>query len=871
MRQCRGANQVDFQGTYGPSNGSDLADAVSGCTPSGPGKIGIYQDRSGRKLTYGDGGQFTWNPPAGISVVGTQFSARLKDANGIDAELTGFNGATTIDLDGGVAHDGNERVSSWSNPANPQSLIAVRLLCRSSSKCANDPGSTKAYVEATDAEFTIRDTVAPAPTASGTLWSWGNDSLYHRHSASATIGATDQGSGIAAAWAEINGLRVDFATPSCPGDKGGYSTRFTPCPLNYSSTKTFNTSAAPFQEGANEIRFCVRDYADAENGASKSCTAKRTVLVDNQASNPPVNLRSDQGTDWQPENGFTIRWGIPAGQVAPITTAAYSIQELDTGTQVDAGFLGGRDVQVGGPFEVPEVGAYKVTVYLVDAASNLGKSAETVIRFDDRPPGNVSPVAPSGWISRDELPIQQEIEKAEAGGPSGVSGYAMAVSDEGPTQPCSTGICLAPEITLAGGSEQRTGSVDGLAEGDHWISAAAVSGAHRSSLEPGSTMVEVDRTPPSSSISGVPNEWVNHPVTVTVAASDQLSGMQPQTGDDGEPKTVQAVVRVDMTPPEAAFDPTRDPEDPELVRVSAEDTDSGVSSASIEIRPAGSDANFTALSTSGEDGQYQARVPSDELAAGAYELQVTVRDRAGNRAVGDETQTGNPMILKLPLKQPARLTSTLAKGKLIRRARYGTRQYVAGRLTSDGIALANQTVRIIETYSSGSRSAPTVHELTTDGDGRYRFRLPAGPSRTVEATFGGTPKLSPATGPALRLNVKGKVRLRIKPRKLYNGGITRMRGSVGFKGALPPARGKLVAIQFFDPSRHKWRPVEVLRTNRRGRFHYTYRFRTISSAQRIIFRASALPEAGWPYLPSTSKPRSVIVYPKAEPTGKEAA
>jgi hypothetical protein len=322
------------------------------------------------------------------------------------------------------------------------------------------------------------------------------------------------------------------------------------------------------------------------------------------------------------------------------------------------------------------------------------------------------------------------------------------------------------------------------------------------------------------------------------------------------------VVRIDTTPPQVAFDPNRDPENPELVRVSAEDTDSGVGSASVEIRPAGSAARFTVLRTIGEDGQYQARVPSEDLAAGVYELRATATDKAGNITTGDETLTGGPVILKLPLKQPAILTSNLAKGKLVRRVRYGSRQYVEGRLTSGGIALPNQTVQIIETYLAGSRGGPAVHELTTDGDGRFRFRLPVGPSRSVETAFAGTPKLSRASGPALRLNVKGQVRLRIKPRKLYNGGAVRMKGSVGFKGALAPARGKLVAIQFFDPSRHKWRPVEVLRTNRRGRFHYTYRFRTISSAQRIIFRASALPEAGWPYLPSTSKPRSVIVYPK---------
>ena len=47
-----------------------------------------------------------------------------------------------------------------------------------------------------------------------------------------------------------------------------------------------------------------------------------------------------------------------------------------------------------------------------------------------------------------------------------------------------------------------------------------------------------------------------------------------------------------------------------------------------------------------------------------------------------------------------------------------------------------------------------------------------------------------------------------------------------------------------------------------GLFRYRYRFRTITSAQRILFRASAC--LGWlvAYLPSTTKPKSVIVYPK---------
>lgn len=917
MRQCVGSSFQDFQGYFAPINGTSLVDSISGCTTTGAGKIGIYQDRSGVDMVYGEGGHFRWDAPAGTRVIATQFTSRLRDANNIKAELIGWNGSSITDLSNGVVHDGNSRVSNWSNPNSPQTLISARLNCMFNPGCANQPSSIKAYMEVTDVAFTVEDITAPTLAASGQLWDWGGDSAYHRGSASVRIDAADQGSGVAAAWAEINGQRVDLAAPLCAGDRGTFATRFTPCPSAHAATRTFDTAAAPFSEGANQIRLCTRDYAATATGAAQTCSASRTLLVDNQAPAAATGLVSMQGETWQPENGFDLRWDIPAGQVAPVIGAVYVLKELDTGQQVNAGFFAGNEIESAGPFEVPEVGAYRMIIYLVDGAANLGQPAETILRFDNRPPGDVSPEPPAGWVSRDELPLEQEIEKAAAGGPSGISGYALAVSDQGPARPCVNTVCLAPEMTLTGGPDLRTGSIGGLVEGSHWISAVAVSGARRASVEAGNTMVQVDRTTPASMISGVPNDWVNHPVTLTVQASDQLSGMQPVAGDDGEPVTVidadnyatyespgpfatfavategvnrvrywaedlagnandgrpapdgerhptpgQAVVRIDTTSPEAGFDPARDPEDPEVVTVQVSDADSGVAAATIGIRPAGSAQEFSPLKTTGGDGAYQARVPSDDLPAGAYELGVTAFDRAGNRAVGTQTTAGQPMILNLPLKAPSSLTAVLDKGTISSRVQYGASVWLEGRLTSNGAAVPNQRILVHETYEAGSSQPSSSTELVTDGDGRYRTRLPSGPGRSVAVTFDGTRKLARAGSDRLELKVKGKVRFRLKPKKIRNGGVVRMKGSVGFEGALPPARGKLVAIQYLDPSRRRWRPVEVLRTDQNGRFRYGYRFRTITSAQRIIFRASVLPEAGWPYLPSTSKRKSVIVYPK---------
>lgn len=916
MKQCLGAGHLDFQAVFTPINGSDLFDVTNGCTSTGSGKIGIYQDKSGPSMDFGDGGQFRWDAPSGTSVIGADFAVRLKDANGLVAGLVGFDGLVVRDLDGGISHDGEKYGSTWTGPGTPQSMVVARVKCDLTS-CLNTSAVTKAYMEVTDAEFTVLDTAAPAIAASGELWNWGGDSLYHRGSSSIRLDSNDQGSGIEAAWAEVNGLRVDLAAPACPGDKGGYSTRFTPCQLSHSATRAFDTTLAPFQEGPNTLRLCVSDYASTEAGASKSCTATRTVLIDNQPSNPPSNLRTDEGTGWRPVNGFNLRWEIPAGQNAPVIGAVYLLYEAETGIQVDSGYFSGNGVASAGPVEVPEVGAYRAVVYLVDGATNLGQPAETMLRFDDRPPGNVAPEPPEGWISKDELPLQQEIEEAAPGGPSGIAGYALAVSSEGPVAPCQTIVCLAPEITLSQGSEQRTGSIGGLAEGSHWISATAVSGAHKSSLEPGSTEVKVDRTVPESVIAGVPSEWVNHPVTVTVESTDERSGMLQAANDDGQPATVidaedyapyvapgpiatfavategvnrvrywaedlagntndglpgpdgdlhpapgQAVVRIDLTPPESGFDPIRDPEDPELIRLSVDDSGSGVATAEILIRRAGEEGQFLPLDTTARGNWFEARVPSDDLAAGAYELKAVVTDRAGNESSDQTYSGGSPAILNLPLKEPVALSANLANGKRSFKVPYGTTPFIEGRLTSNGEALANQSVRVVESYLPGASTGVRETEVHTDGDGRYRVQLGRGPERSVTVSFAGTRKLSRVTSPAASLRVRGRTGLRIKPKKVFNGGVIRMKGSVGFAGVLPPARGKIVAIQYFDPSRGKWRPVEVLRTNRRGQFSYRYRFRTITSPQRILFRASALPEAGWPYLPSTSKPRSVIVYPK---------
>ncbi|MGA7396770.1 MAG: hypothetical protein WBW62_04915, partial [Solirubrobacterales bacterium] len=416
-----------------------------------------------------------------------------------------------------------------------------------------------------------------------------------------------------------------------------------------------------------------------------------------------------------------------------------------------------------------------------------------------------------------------------------------------------------------------------------------------------------------------PTGWVREPVTITAAATDELSGMvaEPEI-DNGYPVTViragdnppfvapgprasftvadegvtridfwardlagnandgaltsdgdvherpgEATVRIDRSKPVVAIDTDRDPTDPELITARVKDTSSGLDTGSFWYRPAGQVSPFAEMETSVEGSTLIGRIPSDALAAGTYEIQAEALDRAGNR--GTSGDGSGPLKIDLPLKQPTRISARLVKKKQVGRkiqVRGGKRTRVTGVLTgSDGKGIAGVSLLVNQRFAIGSRTGLRIIRARTDGAGRYLAKLPPGPSRSIEVRSDGSRIHQPAVSEEMRLVSKDRVSFRVNPGVLRNGSRTRMSGKVHGKGALNPVRGKLVAIQYFDPARTRWRPVEVLRANRRGRFSYAYRFRTISSAQKILFRAVSLPERGWPFKTSTSGRRSVIVYP----------
>jgi hypothetical protein len=909
VRQCQSSNFDGFFGEYWTMTPTDRVDVVRGCNPGGLSKIGVYQDRSGDTVPFGAGGQFIWAPGTGIQIVGSTLSAKLRDANGIDASVFGSTLVTgQIDLYDGEPHDGQLRTTRWIRSGPFADQVVARLSCRRSAGCPNEPDGPKAFFEIFDLEMMVRDYIAPSLEISGPLEDLLDSDRWIRGSRTFSLTASDWGSGIERAWLEVNGLDVRLPISPCAGDRGAYAVSFSPCLRALSHEGTVDTSALPFREGENTVRVCVADYALSQTEANRTCTPSGTLLVDNQAPAPPVELTVGGGSAWRAVNGFEFSWRLPEGQRSPVSSAEYRVFAADGGPELARGEVAGSPPVSAGPVLAPAIGAYRVEFRLVDSAGNVGAPAPVLIRFDDSPPGNVQPEPAPGWVSADEFPLEQTVEAATAGGPSGIAGYAISVSGAGPVRPCAAAICEPGELKLSGGADDRVAYINNLQEGSHWISTLAASGAWVSSRSTGTTVVRVDRTDPESSISGVPAGWVDRPVTVTVSASDDLSGMEPRAGDHGRPQTViapegqspyevpgaeasftvaaegvtrvrfwaedlagnandgltgpngdrhaqpgSAVVRIDTVSPTVAFF-APDPDDPELVTASVHDSSSGVDRGLIAIRPLGTSA-FEYLPTMLEAGRLSARVPSDDLRPGTYELRAEIVDRAGNEGASVTKQDGSAMVMTMPVKSPVEVT-------LGRDRAGGTPVSLVGSIRgASGAAMSAAPLTVEQRFAAGSHRRSASAVITSDGAGRFRVTLKPGPTRSVRVLYAGTRLKSRAASGWVRVAFTDRTSFRVRPSTVRNGGRVIMTGRVRGPGAIYPAGGKLVAIQFFDPSRSKWRPVEVLRAGPGGRFRFSYRFRTITSAQRIEFRAVSLPEAGWPYRPSTSAPGSVIVYP----------
>jgi hypothetical protein len=343
-------------------------------------------------------------------------------------------------------------------------------------------------------------------------------------------------------------------------------------------------------------------------------------------------------------------------------------------------------------------------------------------------------------------------------------------------------------------------------------------------------------------------------------------------------------LEIDNSPPTAYFVAAEEGQ----VAATVGDRYSGPASGKISLRRADTEA-WTDLDTNFEDdgdgkAALTARLP--DLSAGTYLFRVTATDAAGNTVSVQQQVSGSAAEVRRqiagghggekPGKAPAprggggppvaygratRLSAHLGSAGSHLTVDYGAAVTVRGRLTDTrGAGLGGRSVVVVARPTAKIGQAPERRHALADRAGHFEVLLPAGTSRRVTVAFKGGDGLAATGRRSLVLRVRGAVSLKVKPPDLRTGESMTLRGRVSPGPARVPRRGKTVAIQYLERASGDWRPALVVRTDSRGRFKARYRFRYITGEARIRLRATALPEAGWPYAAGSSPPVTVEVH-----------
>jgi hypothetical protein len=318
-----------------------------------------------------------WQAPKGTGIVNVHGQRWQYLREGFQHRLGGvpqngsFDPFLELDTSDGVKRD------FWQGFEPYAQAFESRLVCyRPSDKNCAVNGTILSGVRSLT--ISIDDAVKPAAQVGGPLTGGG----WLRGSQSLAYSTRDTGSGLRFGQTFVDGALRSSTEMNCgkamiSGQWRG--TRMQPCPTAAAGSQTIDTKV--LADGTHQLRHCAVDFA-----GSSSCTAERTIRVDNNPPAAPRGLTVEGGDGWHRGNGFNLTWtNPPQGAGSPIIGSVVGLSAAD-------GYSGGPRVHDGSGriagIEVPGPGVYQVKVWLVDQAGNTdpAHSAEATLRLDDVPP-----------------------------------------------------------------------------------------------------------------------------------------------------------------------------------------------------------------------------------------------------------------------------------------------------------------------------------------------------------------------------------------------------------------------------------------------------------------------------------------------------
>ncbi len=462
-------------------------------------------------------------------------------------------------------------------------------------------------------------------------------------------------------------------------------------------------------------------------------------------------------------------------------------------------------------------GSQPLVVEAYDSAGNPGRSAAVTARIDNTPPGRVDATVEGG-----------------------------------------EGWRRTPDFALAWPD---------LTEGDR----APITAAHYSLCRAGTRECTVARTAGD----GIARVGLTAPAPGEYAAAiwrEDAAGNQ-----EADNASVPVTLRYDPEPPQAAFEPPS-VIDPTRISVVVTDKVSGLAGGTIEISRAGSNA-WQTLPTAPDGDRLVTRVDDSRFPPGDYALRARAFDQAGNEGSTDRRADGRSMTIRLPLRITSTMRAGVAFRKTVRRKTgrrgkrrtvrrhvtvldrrrriaFGRRATIAGRLAnSDGQGIAGAQVQVFSRTPVAAETLAAV--IATDAEGRYRYTVRAGSTRTLRFSYAGTELILPAQR-EVTLLVPAATTMRASSRLLKNGQAVTFAGRLG-----APAPDKLVELQVRLSGR--FQTFRTAQTGPQGGWSVGYRFRRTCGTTRFEFRARLPQEAGYPF--ETGRSRTVPVTVKGRPCG----
>jgi hypothetical protein len=298
--------------------------------------------------------------------------------------------------------------------------------------------------------------------------------------------------------------------------------------------------------------------------------------------------------------------------------------------------------------------------------------------------------------------------------------------------------------------------------------------------------------------------------TLTLPAGTP-DGVQPvqivATDPAGNSNIIERQVSVDGNAPTTELERPRG----RTLVIAVRDEASGVVGGQILVRD--SDAEpFRPLPTSFANGLLTA--PLDRGRPSRADIHVSVTDAAGNAA------TGAPPRLRLTRVRVGRGTRTIRADRI--RIPFGRSALVRGRLTlSAGQPVAATPINVLGTPRLPGATAQFLGATTTSRTGRFSFRVPPGPSRTLRF-------VSDASGDVLRTarglgaRVPASSTIHASRTRVSGDALVRFNGTVLHGRQAIPRTGLVLVLQ--GHVRGHWQTFADTRTDARGHWRARYRF-----------------------------------------------